>query len=127
MKPTIVLTGIEQHRSFVRFQALEDLKHNKDSFRPQGPVQNTLVFNDGDLRVPVDNATFKIIVDYLLTDGVPESPHFTKASVEDLPPGAEVFGGGNEEVIPPPPVEEEQEEDEWTGAEDDGDDGVGQL
>lgn len=115
-KFSIALTGFEETRSFTRIDPIENALSGKSSdFKPLGPVSRFLVFNDGDIKIPCDPETYKKISAYW-NKALASAP---KKPLEDsLPEEADVFGGD----IPPVP-----EEQEWSGAEDEGEDGVGQL
>lgn len=127
-KISIVLTGIEESRSYIRVSRLEDALSGKSSdFRVGGPAVRYLVFNDGALKIPCDQETFKKIVD-LWNNSIPKGPNVKQSKERSSIEGVEMFGGD----IPPIPDEEDDEEyipdeSDWSGAEDEGEDGVGQV
>lgn len=130
----IVLTGIEESKSFRRVSRLEDSILGKSSdFGSAGPVERCLVFNDGAFKLPCDQESFNKIVAFckksratpekFQSKTIPKS----KPEYEAVDMDANVFGG---DVLPPIPEEEDLDphnEQDWSGAEDEGEDGVGQV
>lgn len=134
---SIVLTGFEEMRSFVRsYDNIEDVMSGKaQDFKPAGKSVRLLVFNDGDLKIPCDSETFDRIVALwgrptkkASLETSPTNPIKVKNRnrIMETPPEeelADVFGGD----IPPIPEEVPEELQDGSGAKDDADDGVGQI
>lgn len=137
-KISMVLTGFEEARSFVRVDRIEDALSGKNTdFRPMGPATRFMIFNDGALKIPCDQETFSKILAYWKSARAKDSSvkplrvvRGKAVTTDTSTDGADVFGGD----IPPIPDDEDQEEtndettkSDWSGAEDDGEDGVGQI
>lgn len=135
---SIILTGIEESKSFRRVSRLEDSVSGKTTdFNPAGPVERCLVFNDGAFKIPCDQESFNKLVAFCRKSKVTPQDLIEKFQSKTIPKAnpehetdnmdADVFGGG----LPPIPEEEENTDDyneqDWSGAEDEGEDGVGQV
>ena len=105
-------------------------------------MKHVLVFNNGEIEVPVDEDTW-LEIDAKLN----RKQALTKTGTEDYPDGVETFSAS----IPPPPappkkqafipqqpkivepepepeLEDEDDDDtDWAGVQDDAEDGVGQI
>lgn len=129
-KLSLILTGLEESRTFTRTSVgIEEAIHGKSNFKPSKEVTRFLVFNDGEFKVPCDQDTFTNLIIYW---GNKKEENKLIDKFNDTETLIELFGGDdslpssipseNEELEKVPPIPPS-----WVGAEDDGEDGVGQV
>jgi len=132
---SLVLTGIEQTRSFTRISRVEDSFSGKNpDFTPAGPVKQFLIFNDGKLKLPCDQDTINKLAAFWKASRTkdPDIKPLRMKKTELVTEGADVFGGDDLPPIPDEDNEPDEDNDlhneqDWSGAEDEGEDGVGQV
>ncbi len=130
----IVLTGFEEihhvKRTFDRFK--DGLNAGVGvAFEHAGATEYTLIFNDGDLKIPCSSATFKDIEKYWYqleaSEGRTRPSGTNGHHIPEVPNGVETFSATEEPPPPPPDDEPQDDDDDWAGQQDDAEDGVGQL
>lgn len=127
VNPTIILTGVEQHRATVQtFDTIADAWAGRGTVRPAGPATYSLVFNDGALRVPCDQDTFSKIKEFWHASQTNQSYASEDHEPESIPEGASTFSADDESPVDQD-VDGDEDGEDWAGEMDESEDGVGQL